>query len=271
MSVYSDTRVLQLLRQADEAKALLEQVRDDGDPDTTRAVRETLYTIYVDLGRRVHDLSDRVDGPEQLELTPTSAPDRHAEPPRRPSPSSTGPTIGSPGKLVADGLQVDEDLPYTDDLEVLTTDSIDLLNTGTLRSADFDDHVSLDWLQRSRGVIGRFALVGNLDDPTEQAVELSRLQMATTRIGAQLAGLPLPVRMALLGAFAARARALQLRLGARDRSVKQILHALEEYRFQQGLPLPTGLVPAAQPEHRTWTRDASVWWSLLLDNLSPRT
>lgn len=112
------------------------------------------------------------------------------------------------------------------------------------------------------------------DDPaaTEAerlSVEASRVQWATTNMELRWAEFPEPVRVALVGLLAARARHLQDRLEV-DVGPRLALDRLQRYRKAAGLSPVVGLLPDLGPESGSWTDDAERWWKALSDALHTR-
>lgn len=128
-----------------------------------------------------------------------------------------------------------------------------------------------EWLNDLRELL---EMLRPQDDPaaTEAerlSVEASRVQWATTNMELRWAEFPEPVRVALVGLLASRARHLQERLEV-DVGPRLALDRLQRYRKAAGLSPVVGLLPDHEPEAGSWTDDAERWWKALADALHTR-
>jgi hypothetical protein len=93
-------------------------------------------------------------------------------------------------------------------------------------------------------------------------VELSRLQWATTDVGARLGGLPSELQLVFVGLLGARAQALRALLD-NDVAPRIVIDRLQRYRIEADLPSVAALLPTARPESGSWQEDTRGWWGLL--------
>jgi hypothetical protein len=290
----NNDRIRTLLHQADDATRLLARI---GDGPETNEIREALTGILRDLGREVHVVWREI----QSEMGPFStAPDPHAGPDdfefrkRDDSQEKTAedlevdPNTDIP-EQTSDKPQDGEDLErwYTDEVEIQQSEP--LFNPGEIdqneadvphglaRNAEDDVPVVpvdgfevapyvLDepWVKGLREFIA--LLGGPPADGADLTEEASKVQWAATGLDARWAGFPAPVRTALLGLLASRARLLQERLEV-DVGPRMALDRLRKHRKLSDLPSVAALGADRAPETGSWGEDARWWWRALTAGL----
>lgn len=121
---------------------------------------------------------------------------------------------------------------------------------------------SLPWREPLDELLDLIALPIDLADPTAMPTEASTVQWASGELQNRIARFPEPVRQALLGLLAVRARNLASHLDV-DIGPKMALDRLKRIRSTHELPWVVALLPNARPETGSWTNDARAFWELL--------
>lgn len=118
------------------------------------------------------------------------------------------------------------------------------------------------WRDRLVELLGLLSLPASFADPSELAVESSRVQWATGELAALLSGMPREIRTSFVALLSARAQILRSRLDI-DVGPRLSLDRLQRYRLESRLPAVAGLKPTPAPEGESWEGDARRWWALL--------
>lgn len=237
MDPLNDPRVAHLLER-------IESVRVLSDP-------AELTDLYAELGTRVHALWQQaraVEAPSSLEYVPTwgDLPDED-DLTDIPDPSSflghAAPEEEPPGPVVR--------------LETLQA----LRSSGDGPLAVHRGS-SLSWREPLDELLDLITLPGDLADPAVMPSEASTVQWASGELQNRIARFPEPVRQALLGLLAVRARNLASHLDV-DIGPKMALDRLKRIRSSHELPWVVALMPNARPETGSWVTDARAFWELL--------
>jgi hypothetical protein len=290
--VLHHARLSRLLRDADEARALLQR-SSRGASD----VQQALDSIHRDLGRALHELvspaashdfapplvgaaSFGEEGgtvfPTQASANPLSSPvdplyddDWYTE-----EKQNADAPLFADGELTDDDTDVPEAEPFLTRkrqdavvepphqevlaLERLMDDAVD--PSGDLAALRSDDPPA--WLAELNELLALVAPPRDLVDVELLPEEASKVQWAAGELDVRLPRLPERVQLAVLGLLAARCRNLQAHLDL-DLGPRKALDRLRRYRQNNDLPWVRGLVASMGPESDSWADDALSYWLLL--------
>lgn len=237
MDPLNDPRVADLLEK-------IEAVRVLSDP-------AELTDLYAELGTRVHALwqqAQQVDAPQTLEYIPTwgDLPDED-DLTDIPDPSSF---------LSRPAAEAEPPGP------VVRLDELRQLRATGNGPLSVTRGSSLSWREPLDELLDLIAIPGDLADPSLMPSEASTVQWASGELQNRIARFPEPVRQALLGLLAVRARNLASNLDV-DIGPKMALDRLKRIRSSHELPWVVALLPNARPETGSWVADARAFWELL--------
>lgn len=288
-----------LLREADSAKAMLDEIGTE-DPEN---FRRALERVHADLGRLIHRLAPRSEPAPDEEIThvtrredafasvmveeePTdpgigdlrpgrrsllggNAPRTAARKPKNPAPPPRRRHKGSKrsaGAAPAAGAP-DAPTPPRKARMITSQGALDLREDGSIVQAPLKDQGErADWMQPLADLLTVLALPEDTEEPGELAAEACRVQWATLRLDADWRGMPMAIQAALLGLLASRARHVQDHLAV-DVGPRLALERLAEYRQRAGLSKVEGLYPERSAQTGSWAEDARRWWDTLEQGL----
>ncbi len=256
-----DPRVLQLLREADQA------IQQRADPATLAAIHMHLGMVFHEVVRRATAEMRTLDSPIP-----------------RPAPLAPAP----PNLLPDDETESTDTPTWTneaerDDQNSGWTEDADLPAGPLFDSGELDDDTNFPENDAEKDGFGIDAaeqwsegqetfnlppelrnLLGvppDLTSPDDLAVEASRVQWATSDLEGRFGLLAPAAQSAVLGLLSSRANLLSERL---DVAVgpRLALDRLRKWRLARSLPQVAGIEENPLPERGSWEADARSWWAV---------
>jgi len=272
-----DSRLVQLLAEADQAKQL---IVDQGDP--TGQIALALHNLFHDIGLRLYEIVPRPapgfsPEPDAIDTLTTSKPHFESDGWYTDEVDGDALPLFTEGDL---GDTFETDIPEEEGAatplpRAPVVDDLDLMGLAALQrdASDPKGQIALlrvgaeapDWVEPLVQLLDLLRPPGDLLAPAAMPEEASKVQWAAGVIEERLPGLPERIQLAVLGLLGSRALNLAAHLDV-DVGPRLALDRLKRFRDNQGLPYVASLAPGPHPELDTWAEDARAFWALLRPN-----